>query len=646
MSSIPPSLPPSTYAPASSGASTTVSVLSDPEGQLAGLLTGTVIAATATQASNANGVALLMTQLGSLLVKLPQPLPQGATVQLQSLAGSNLLRLISVDGAPTRSAGPGQAAVAISSDAAATANAPPPAASPPTANASAVAPAAQLEVASGIDAVLVYPGAQTIAGIQPGVTFTVRITLLPDVSPPPSAQNQPPVPDQPSVAGQPPPAQGQPSVAGQPSAPNQPGTASQPSTANLSSAANPPAPVQPPSPVQGPAPAASLASSARLADQPGASPALAGAADAAVPESGGAAPATTTTAPAAASSPTIASTDAPADILPSPPPDAPIPPSALPAAQEEGAALVASDPSVGDSAALADDVLADVATATSDGAPVLTGVVAPNSLAGQPLVQTAVGLIAVGASLAPGTRVALTVLDATGQFPATVDRAGTAIDGWSAADDAAKALQQAAPGLAEEILRQLPEPGPRLAPVLIALVSAVQSGNLSAWLGEEPVKALERAGHRDLVDRLERDLGEMKAPTRLSGGGGDWQTMLLPMFLGQRVERIRLTMRRPPEDDEEARVRDEVGTRFLVDVEMSRLGPMQLDGLVKRASRRFDLILRSKQPLPTDLKADIRGIFERSLDGAGLVGKVSFLEAVKFIDVTAAEPSRKPGLTI
>jgi hypothetical protein len=105
---------------------------------------------------------------------------------------------------------------------------------------------------------------------------------------------------------------------------------------------------------------------------------------------------------------------------------------------------------------------------------------------------------------------------------------------------------------------------------------------------------------------------------------GEWQPILVPLHDGERLRQLRLFVRRHRGDDEGA----EGGTRFIVDIELSRLGELQLDGLIYE--RRFDLILRSHEAMAADARRDIAAIFAEGLSTAGLVGRLSFQVARAF----------------
>jgi hypothetical protein len=80
----------------------------------------------------------------------------------------------------------------------------------------------------------------------------------------------------------------------------------------------------------------------------------------------------------------------------------------------------------------------------------------------------------------------------------------------------------------------------------------------------------------------------------------------------------------------------------VIEVTLSQLGRIQFDGLVREDGKRLDLMVRSEPPLPTPIHRDIRALFTRSSEIAGLTGEVGFQAApVAFIDVKA-EPSVPP----
>ncbi len=93
------------------------------------------------------------------------------------------------------------------------------------------------------------------------------------------------------------------------------------------------------------------------------------------------------------------------------------------------------------------------------------------------------------------------------------------------------------------------------------------------------------------------------------------------------VQPIRLYVRQRGDGASGGRA-DEHGQRFVLDLDMSRLGPLQLDGLVRRG--RFDLVLRSHQTFTPAMQTDIAAIFHAALDASGFAGDLAFVTARRF----------------
>ena len=62
--------------------------------------------------------------------------------------------------------------------------------------------------------------------------------------------------------------------------------------------------------------------------------------------------------------------------------------------------------------------------------------------------------------------------------------------------------------------------------------------------------------------------------------------------------------------------------RFLIDVRMSQLGAMQLDGFLK--PRQLDIIVRSENPLPPWLNEQLRATYTHTLNALGYNGGLIF----------------------
>ncbi|MEE9140080.1 MAG: hypothetical protein V3U18_04820 [Alphaproteobacteria bacterium] len=294
------------------------------------------------------------------------------------------------------------------------------------------------------------------------------------------------------------------------------------------------------------------------------------------------------------------------------------------------------------------------ATADRPNAPLIAATVATPDAAGQVRLQTPLGLLTLStkALLPPSAHVVVELLglvqppEAAGFFgPVGAQGAQLTLDrDWPALTEALRALGRTDAGLAQNVIDNvIPRPGSGLAASILFLLSALRGGNIRGWLGEPMLQVLERAGHSNLVARLGEDFTQM---SRLATepATGDWRTWLIPIHDGLAPHLVRLFVKRPPrrnaEDDEH-----DAGTRFLVEADLSRLGPLQLDGLVK--PKHFDLIVRSHAVLPRDVRRGISTIFHDALAATGFSGGIAFQATPTFAVAPIKEiGARTVGLSV
>lgn len=277
----------------------------------------------------------------------------------------------------------------------------------------------------------------------------------------------------------------------------------------------------------------------------------------------------------------------------------------------------------------------------------LTGTVAPNTLAGQPLIQTNLGLITLqGApSLPAGAQVALQVTGPPILAEATAP-APTFTAPWSGLSDALSSLGQSDPAAAARLTAGLPELGPRLAAGMMTFVAAAQNSVLRPVVGERAAQALEKIGRGPTGKRLLQELDGAAPQLRKEGGGGNWEVMPMPLLNGAIVEPVRLYLRRPESDQEEGGTAGgQQGQRFVIDVSLSALGRLQIDGLMRRSLSRLSVLVRTAQPLPSEMRQDIVRIFADCCSASGVSGEAGFQVTQKFIDLPMDAPPPLTGVT-
>lgn len=160
---------------------------------------------------------------------------------------------------------------------------------------------------------------------------------------------------------------------------------------------------------------------------------------------------------------------------------------------------------------------------------------------------------------------------------------------------------------------------------ILFFIAALKGGNFRDWLGAPNIKALEDKGYGALVKKAEGEFVQM-ARQFAESQPNNWQSTFFPVMAGGVLEQVRAFIKREKKKNEEGKPTGDEDTRFVVEMELSQLGEMQMDGLVKRRDSKlqFDLIIRSHYPLPKAFEQDINAIFTGTAEITGYRGQLSF----------------------
>ena len=278
---------------------------------------------------------------------------------------------------------------------------------------------------------------------------------------------------------------------------------------------------------------------------------------------------------------------------------------------------------------------------------VLSGIATgTTSATGHPIVLTHAGplILATRTPLPASSTVTFEVLSPApspagpGEAPSTHGIRPQTImtERWPALQEAVTTLNVVNPAAAQQLVNAvLPQPGAALGNSILFFLKALSGGELHGWFGDGPIRALQRA-KPELLARLRDDFRQIE---RIAREPGEWRTTLIPFLNGVEIDPIRLSLRNAAEDDANDGPEDAKGTRFIIDLDLSRLGRFQLDGPVHHGEKRMDLIVRTDDSLPRPIENGILDIFQDAADVTGIKGGIVFQAAPpNFIEVLRTEP--------
>jgi hypothetical protein len=213
-------------------------------------------------------------------------------------------------------------------------------------------------------------------------------------------------------------------------------------------------------------------------------------------------------------------------------------------------------------------------------------------------------------------------------LPADPD-AATLARGMPALDDGLELLAALNPALGEMLRRTLvPRPDIQLAPSLTLLLTALRrGGDAAGWIGGAAAGLLRSSPQGGAtLKRMGEELSSLRH-SAFDSAGNEWRGYTVPLEAGALLQPVQFYLRgagNDTESPEDAATRQAAGVRFLIDLELSRLGPLQLEGLSRPAEQRLDMVLRSGTGWQREMEGEIRGLYVSALQASGLGGTVIF----------------------
>jgi len=258
---------------------------------------------------------------------------------------------------------------------------------------------------------------------------------------------------------------------------------------------------------------------------------------------------------------------------------------------------------------------------------------------GQTLLQTDSGVLALETKtpLALGAKVTVQI-DAQQivqkELAQMATKGGTTH--WGTLREAVEVLNEANPALARQVISaSIPRPDAGMGNTMVFFLAALRVGTFRNVLGDAAFRVLEK-GRPNLLGKLGEEF--KRGGQRVSDPvTGDWRVAFVPLMQDQQMSDIRVALREQEKGNKSSGDEDGDGTRFIVDVQVERFGRMQFDGLAKSKKKRFDLIIRTSEAMPSTVRKDINEIFTKTCEAHSLSAQLLFQVTPKFVEMGGIE---------
>lgn len=274
------------------------------------------------------------------------------------------------------------------------------------------------------------------------------------------------------------------------------------------------------------------------------------------------------------------------------------------------------------------------AAAAAGNEAVVTGRVVTSQTGGPTVIETAAGRIILPTTGgAPTDRfVTLQILAKPGTVlptnPSTAHQRSlmNLSHNWTALQEVIDAATVSNPQIAAQFISTaVPNTGVTLTAGMALFLAILTRGTMREWLGPDVVRLMESANRQALLSQLGDDFTQI---VRLASepANSDWRVAMLPLLHDGSLQQIRFYLRERHGDGKSGD--ENQGTRFVIEASLSHLGNIQLDGLVRPA--RFDLMVRTQNPLPRTMRTEIAALFAQANEEFGVRGRINFQVQSRF----------------
>jgi hypothetical protein len=179
---------------------------------------------------------------------------------------------------------------------------------------------------------------------------------------------------------------------------------------------------------------------------------------------------------------------------------------------------------------------------------------------------------------------------------------------------------------------------------MLFFMNALGAGSFRDWLGKNNAQWLEENGHSMLLQKAGAEFMSISRQFQ-EVTPQQWQTLFFPVAVEGQVQQARLFVKRDrKEGNKQQNEKSNDDTRFILEVDMSQLGEMQMDGFVRKGDQQthFDLVIRSKTPLPAEVQKELAQIYTDTGELTGYAGSLQFQSVKEFPIQPMEETGAKP----
>ncbi len=195
---------------------------------------------------------------------------------------------------------------------------------------------------------------------------------------------------------------------------------------------------------------------------------------------------------------------------------------------------------------------------------------------------------------------------------------------WPVMEELAQVITQQSPQIVQAFAQVMPSPASpaQMVPAVMFFIAAVRSGDIASWLGEKAIEALKRDGKGSLLNRLGSELSNI-GRVRAEPVSQDWRGLPVPLAYQDEIHKAAFYYRHGEgnDNDDDADGKGKP-TRFIFELSLSKMGEVQIDGLLQ--GRRLDLAMRTQKKISQPMQHEMRKVYAGAISETGFEGEIIF----------------------
>lgn len=223
---------------------------------------------------------------------------------------------------------------------------------------------------------------------------------------------------------------------------------------------------------------------------------------------------------------------------------------------------------------------------------------------------------------------------------------------WGALEEFITTIKESYPQLSTNISNSIPAPNREFPATALFFLAAIKFGSVDGWLGTNTLQILKNSEKAKLADTLKDNFSRITNLYKESYIG-EWKIISMPFTHENNIEQMKIYINKEfDENDNENKNQNRKikSMRFVFNIELSKMGKMQIDGSLKKEEKLLNMTLRSAIKLHEIMRGEISSIYISTLEQMGMKGQITFAsgtnELINIEKLAYEEKSHLSGILI